>query len=255
MNKGVQSTQRPPHYPTPAAPYSGHPRQPYQQARPAAAANNNYSDMSREYNNFANNDSVIDNSPTCGCWRVSKYCLAFLVCVVLLFMVVGWNLNPLFAVYKVESLSVSNFSTDPVLTGIWNISFTVYNPNEYGATVFPEYKVEIIHNASVIAVAYSNETFKLVKFEHRQCDLEAITNSTVLDALADPMAVLEAIKNEQASTGSITINMLTTSTADTDRTHYLAYCADLKLVFLNSSAGTLDNSSQQKLCHANVTTY
>ncbi|XP_061337982.1 uncharacterized protein LOC133284874 [Gastrolobium bilobum] len=155
--------------------------------------------------------------------------------------------------YKVISLSVANFSTNPTLTGVWNTSIIVENPNDKLKSYFSDFKVDFIHKENIVAVSGVPD-FVLDEHEQKQMDIKASSND-----VANGMSFQKWDMDEMAKerdTGSIMVVLrlssvatIKSSTMSTTSAMVLALCDGLKVVFQNNTGtGTLDDGGKPISC-------
>lgn len=167
-------------------------------------------------------------------------------------LIAALSLHPQFPVFKVVSLSVSNFNTSSILTGDWNISVTAENPNTRLKGYFLDFKVDVVHDNNELAMSLVPD-FELEKHEQKQMDVKASSNNVVSFQKWD----LDKMSNErQSSSNSIMFGVRVSSLAEfkstsfaTRSTRMLAICEGLKVVFQNNTGnGSLDNGGNPATC-------
>lgn len=181
----------------------------------------------------------------CSCIIFTGFFIATLVTALLL--------HPELPVYKVSFLSVSNFNTTPVLSGDWNVSVTVQNPNDRLRSYFSDFKVDLVHVKDMVAVSYVPD-FVLDKHEQKQMDVRA-TSSNGANGVSFQRWDLDAMATEKES-GSLTFTLRMSSMAafksssvSTKNTLLVANCVGLKVVFQNNTGnGALDNGGKPINC-------
>ncbi|OIW03438.1 hypothetical protein TanjilG_14663 [Lupinus angustifolius] len=184
--------------------------------------------------NYLYHPAPPQNNKSCTCTKHIIMCLCIILATLfLLFLLTAMALYPETPQYNVTFMRVTNFNTEPTLTGEWHTTFTIYNPNTREASNFPDFKVDILHMDEVIAEGNS-AGFELGKSEHKVLQVKVSTiNSTKLQ--------LDELKHERER-GIVTVD-LRISTVPIFKSKYdeglkaLAYCSDMKIVFLNSTIG------------------
>ncbi|GAU17497.1 hypothetical protein TSUD_340400 [Trifolium subterraneum] len=161
-------------------------------------------------------------------------------------LIIALMLHPQLPIYSVNSLSVANFNTNPMLTGDWNISISVHNPNDRLKGYFQEFKVDIVHESNEIA-ASAVPNFELEKEEQKQMDVRASSNNGAI-AVSFQKWDLDKMSKERSS-GSLMVGVRIASMTEfkspsltTRSTGMLASCQGLKVVFQGATGnGMLDN--------------
>ena len=237
--------QPPPYHPYPPPPH-GYP--PYQQGYNNFPGHAPYYDVPRTYHHTGDGgSSFFRGFIMCSCFIFSGFFV--------LSLIVALSLHPQFPVFKVVSLSVSNFNTSSILTGDWNISVTVENPNTKLKGYFLDFKVDVVHDSNELAMSYVPD-FELEKHEQKQMDVKASSNN-VVSGVSFQKWDLDKMSNErQSSSNSIMFGVRVSSLAEfksqsfaTRSTRMLAICEGLKVVFQNNSGtGSLDNGGNPVTC-------
>ncbi|XP_004494246.1 uncharacterized protein [Cicer arietinum] len=179
-------------------------------------------------------------------------CLIF-TCFFLSSIIMALILHPQLPVYKVTSLSVTNFNTTPILTGDWNISITVQNPNDRLRGYFSDFKVDVVHENDELALSYVPD-FELEKHEQKQMDVKT-SSSNGAYGVSFQKWDLDKIANER-QTGSVMFGVRVSSmtafkstSLSTRNAVILAVCEGLKVVFqTNTGTGTLDTGGNPVIC-------
>ncbi|XP_057440424.1 uncharacterized protein LOC130732383 [Lotus japonicus] len=191
--------------------------------------------------------------------RGSGFCRGFIMCTCIIFttffvatVVMALVLHPQLPLYNVTSLSVANFNTTPSLTGDWNISVVIENPNDKLRGFFSDFKVEMVRVNNVVA-ASSMPNFEMEKKEKKQIDMRASSN--VANSMSFQKLDLDLMAKERES-GSVTFGLkvssmtaFKSSSLSTRNALMLAVCQGLKVVFQNNTGfGTLDNGGKPVNC-------
>ncbi|MCI16749.1 hypothetical protein A2U01_0037893, partial [Trifolium medium] len=161
-------------------------------------------------------------------------------------LIIALMLHPQLPEYRVNSLSVTNFNTNPTLTGDWNISITVQNPNDRLKGYFREFKVDIVHDTNEIAMS-AVPNFELEKQEQKQMEVRTSSNNGAIGVSFQKWD-LDKISKERLS-GSVMVGVRIASMTEfrspsltTRSTGILASCQGLKVVFQGPTGnGMLDN--------------
>ncbi|XP_057739592.1 uncharacterized protein LOC130956563 [Arachis stenosperma] len=156
-------------------------------------------------------------------------------------IVVALAMHPTLPKYQITSMSVDNFGTVNTLTGNWNTTILLENPNDKLTGYFGDFKVVVLHKGKELTGGYAPGLI-LGRNDKKQFMVTAAAanfgNSPDLDAMG----------RERAS-GSVTFDAMITSvtelrssTVSTSTEVLTAVCDGLKLVFQNNSTtGTLGN--------------
>lgn len=234
--------QPPPYHPYPPPPH-GYP--PYQQGYNNFPGHAPYYDVPRTYHHTGDGgSSFFRGFIMCSCFIFTGFFV--------LTLIAALSLHPQFPVFKVVSLSVSNFNTSSILTGDWNISVTAENPNTRLKGYFLDFKVDVVHDNNELAMSLVPD-FELEKHEQKQMDVKASSNNVVSFQKWD----LDKMSNErQSSSNSIMFGVRVSSLAEfkstsfaTRSTRMLAICEGLKVVFQNNTGnGSLDNGGNPATC-------
>ncbi|XP_061362930.1 uncharacterized protein LOC133306626 [Gastrolobium bilobum] len=219
------------HYP-PTAPYYG-PPPPY----PAASVGGTSAGV-RFYRSFI----------LCCCILLTFLFLASLVLALVL--------RPQLPIYKVLSMSVTNFTVTPTLTGEWNTKMYIENPNDKLRAFFSDLRVDVVYKDGVVAVNYA-PGFTLDKKEVTEIGVTG-SSSHANEALMDKTTMVDLVKDR--TTGSVTFSLRLTSinafksgSFSTRSTQIVALCDGLKLVFQNNnSTGVLNNGGNPIECELYV---
>ncbi|KAJ1376686.1 hypothetical protein SESBI_49668 [Sesbania bispinosa] len=238
-----QAHPQPYPYPPPGyAPYGPNhqPHHPYNYPPPPSY----YGAPPQTYHSHGGGRAFIRGFVMCSCLLFTTF---FLVTIVMALV-----LHPQLPIYKVSSLSVTNFNTTPVLSGDWNISIAIENPNDRLKGQFSDWEVDLTCGNGVVAVSYVPE-FELEKKEVKQ--LEMKTSSNGANGMSFQKWDIDAMEKRRQFGAVMFIvrvsSMVTfkTSTMTTRSTMIVAICDDLKVVFQNNTGtGTLDNGGKPVDC-------
>ncbi|KAK2418523.1 hypothetical protein P8452_62692 [Trifolium repens] len=230
----------PPPYPYPPPPhgYPPYPPQGYNNYPGPGHIHAPYYNATPNYHTGDGGASFIRGFIMCSCFIFTGFFVSTLI--------IALMLHPQLPVYKVNSLSVSNFNTSTTLTGDWNISITVENPNDRLKGYFREFKVDIVHDNNEIAMS-TVPNFELEKQEQKQMDVRASSSNAVI-AVSYQKWDLDKMSNERLS-GSVMFGVRIASMTEfrspsltTRNTGMLASCMGLKVVFQGpTGTGMLDN--------------
>ncbi|KAE9600051.1 hypothetical protein Lal_00045600 [Lupinus albus] len=212
--------------------YEGYTPRPGQVYEANAGYSNMYPASAIEYNYLYHPPQ---NNKCCICTKRIMMCLCVILAILLvLFLLSPMALYPETPEYNVSSMTVVNFNTKPTLTGEWDTTLTIYNPNTREASNFSDFKVDILHMDEVIAEGNS-AGFELAKTEHKVLEVKVSTiNSTNLQ--------LGQLKNERER-GIVTVDLRISTVPIFKQSKYdeglkaMAYCRDMKIVFPNSTIG------------------
>lgn len=168
-------------------------------------------------------------------------------------LVMALMLHPQLPVYKVSSLTVTNFNTNATLTGDWDINIMVQNPNDRLRGYFSGFKVDVVHENDDVAVSYVPD-FELDKKEEKIMGVKA-SSSNVVNGVSFQKWDLDEIATEKKS-GSITFEVRVSSmtafkstSLSTRSSGMLAICEGVKVVFQNNTGtGTMDNGGKPVNC-------
>lgn len=163
-------------------------------------------------------------------------------------------LRPNLPVYKVVSVSVTNFSTTPSLAGEWVTKVAIENPNDKLRAYFSNFRVDVMYKDGVVAENYVSG-FVLGKNEVREVDGKGSSNGAMMEIMT-----LEDMVKERNSTGSLTftlrifsVNAFKSGLFSTRGAEEVAACEGLKIVFRNNSAnGMLDDGGKIIECQLYV---
>lgn len=164
-------------------------------------------------------------------------------------------LRPELPAYKIASLSVTNFSTTPTLAGEWDAKVTIENPNDKLVAYFSHLKVDVVYKDGVVAVNHA-PGFVLNTKEKVDMDAKGSSNGANGDMVGK--ATMDDLVKEKGS-GSVTfglrvssMNMFKSGSISTRSEEIVAICEDLKVVFQNNDAGTLDNKGKPNECQVYI---
>ncbi|CAL0322440.1 unnamed protein product [Lupinus luteus] len=194
-----------------------------------AGCSNKYPAFAVEYN-YIYHPTPPKSNKCCICTKriIISLCV-ILATTFLVLLLSAMALNPETPEYNVSSIMVMNFNTEPTLTGDWDTTLTIYNPNTREACIFPDFKVDILHMDEVIAEG-NISGFELAKIEHKVLQVQVSTiNSTNLQ--------LDELKHERER-GIVTVDLRISSvpifkSKNDEGLKALAYCRDMKIVFGN----------------------
>ncbi|TKY53155.1 Late embryogenesis abundant protein, LEA-14 [Spatholobus suberectus] len=176
-----------------------------------------------------------------------------LTCICLSSLALALVLRPELPVYKVVSMSVTNFTTTPTLAGQWGAKITVENPNDKLVAYFTDFKVDVAYKDGVVAVNHA-PGFVLNRNDKVEVDVTGLSNQASGSVLEKTM--MEDLVKERG-TGSVTfalrvfsVNMFKSDSFSTRSKEIVAVCESLKVVFQNNNnaTGTLDNGGKPVEC-------
>ena len=240
---GHPGPQPPPYHPYPPPPPNGY--APYPQGYNNYPTTAPYYNNPQNYHNGREGRSFIRGFVMCSCFIFTGFFLSTLIMALLL--------HPQLPVYNLNSLSVTNFNTTPTLTGDWNISVTVQNPNDRLKGYFTEIKVDVVYDTNEIAMSYV-PNYELEKHEQKQIDVRASSDKGA-NGVSFQTWDLDQMSSERQS-GSVVFGVriyamtaFRSTSLSTSNTMMLAICEGLKVVFQsNTGNGALDNGGNPVNC-------
>ncbi|KAK7392680.1 hypothetical protein VNO78_21124 [Psophocarpus tetragonolobus] len=190
----------------------------------------------------------------------ARFVRSFIVCFIMILtffflisLIVSLVLRPELPVYKVASLSVTNFTTTPTLTGQWDIKITVENPNEKLVGYFSDFRVDVMFKDGIMAISHASG-FVLGTKNHSDVHVEGFSNQAIV-TMMEKATMDDLVKERGTNSVTVTlrvssVNMFKAGTFSTRRAAMVALCNGLTLVFQNTNAttGALDNKGGPVQC-------
>jgi len=162
-------------------------------------------------------------------------------------------LHPQLPEYKVASLSVTNFTTEPTLGGQWDTKISIGNPNEKLVAYFADFNVDMSYKDGIVAVNRAPGLAVNTK-DHADVNMRGLFNQANGNAL-DKKTMDDLVK--ERGTGSVTFTLrvssmiiLKSGSFSTKREELIAICEGLKITFQdnNATSGELDNKGKPVDC-------
>ncbi|XP_057425869.1 uncharacterized protein LOC130719253 [Lotus japonicus] len=198
----------------------------------------------------------VNDTATGRFFRSFIFCSCMILTVFFLMsLVMAMMLHPQLPIYKVVSMSVTNLTTTPALSGEWGTKVSIENPNEKLAAHFSGFRVDVMYKDGVIGVSYSPGFVLSVK-EMKETEARgAATGNANLET-----ATLEDMVKEKNATGSITfalrvssVNGFKSGSFSSREAGVVAFCEGLRVVFPNNGGhGAFDSGGKPVECQLYV---
>lgn len=162
-------------------------------------------------------------------------------------------LHPQLPQYKVLSLSVTNFTTQPTLGGQFDTKFSIENPNDKLVGYFSDFKVFMSYKDGMVAAGAAPGLALSTKSE-TEVMVRGLFNQGNKNSL-EPKLMDDLVK--ERGTNSVTFSMrmsslivLKSNTFTTKSEELLAICDGLRVKFQDNSttSGELDNNGKPVPC-------
>ncbi|KAK7355005.1 hypothetical protein VNO80_14250 [Phaseolus coccineus] len=229
-----------PHYPQYPNAYHPHPGYHYPQPAPYYAPPPSY-----------------ERSSSSSCARCCRsFISCFLMIMTLFFLMsllLALTLHPQQPEYKVASLSVTNFTTQPILGGQWDAKISIGNPNDKLVSYFSDFKVDMSYKDGIVGVNHAPGLALNTK-DQVDVDMKGLLNQANGNLL-DKKTMDDLVR--ERGTGSVTFTLrvssmviLKSGSLSSKREELVAVCEGLKVTFQNNDAtsGELDNKGKPVEC-------